>query len=117
HPVIEAANDLIAQNRQRMKTQSRCRINDKRKHLAQPPDKRSETDLVAMVNCRDIQSQAVYTAACIEKLLDQEGTSVKDIAVISRQGIGFPALMALRMALARRGIPISYTLTSSPGFR
>ncbi len=116
HPVIEAANDLIARNRQRMKTQSRCRINEKRKHLALPHDKTPETDRVTMVNCRDIQSQAVCAAVCIETLVNQEGGSVKDIAVISRQGIGFPALVALRMALARRGIPISYSLTSSPGF-
>ncbi len=116
HPVIEIANDLIARNRQRMKTQSRCRINDKRKHLALAHDKTPEKERVTMVCCRDIQSQAVYTAACIKKLLDQEGATVKDIAVICRQGIEYPALVALRMALARLGIPISYSLTSSPGF-
>lgn len=116
HPVIEASNDLIAKNRQRMKTQSRCRINDKRKHLALAPDKTLETERVDMVCCRDIQSQAVYAADCIKRLLDQENTTPQDIAVISRQGIGFPALVALRMAMARLKIPISYSLTSSPGF-
>lgn len=116
HPVIEAANDLIAQNRQRMKTRIRCRINDKRKHLAMDPDKTPETERPAMVFCKDIQSQAVYTAGCIKKLLDLEGATVPDIAVISRQGIEYPALVAVRMALAKLKIPISYSLKSSPGF-
>ncbi|WP_020585733.1 RecQ family ATP-dependent DNA helicase [Desulfobacter curvatus] len=116
HPVIEAANDLIAKNRQRMKTQVRCRINDKRKHLAMAPDKTPEKERVAMVCCKDIQSQAVYAAARIKKLLDQEGATVQDIAVISRQGIEYPALVAVRMALAKLKIPISYSLKSSPGF-
>nr|WP_320191600.1 RecQ family ATP-dependent DNA helicase [uncultured Desulfobacter sp.] len=116
HPVIEAANDLIAKNSRRMKTQISCRINDKRKHLALPPDKTPEKKRVDMICCKDIQSQAVYTAGCIEKLLDQEGTTPQNIAVISRQGIEYPALVAVRMALAKLKIPISYTLKSSPGF-
>ena len=116
HPVIEAANDLIAGNRQRMKTQVRCRINDKRKHLALTPDKTPEKERVSMVCCKDIQSQAVYVADCIKALLDQKSATFQDIAVISRQGIEYPALVTIRMALARLGIPISYSLKSSAGF-
>jgi ATP-dependent DNA helicase RecQ len=116
HPVIEAANDLIAQNRQRMKTQSRCRINDKRKPLALAPDKTPEKERVTMVCCKDLASQAVHAADCIKQLLDQKSATVHDIAVISRQGIEYPALVAVRMALARLEIPISYSLKSSPGF-
>jgi len=114
--VIEASNDLIAGNRQRMKTQVRCRINDKRKHLALTPDKTAEKERGSMVCCKDIQSQAVYAAACIKELLDQESATFQDIAVISRQGIEYPALVAIRMALARLEIPISYSLKSSSGF-
>ena len=117
HPVIEAANDLIARNSRRMKSQISCRINDKRKHLAPAPGKTPENERVDMVCCRDIQSQAVYTADCIKTLLDQNGTTPRDIAVISRQGIEYPALVAVRMALAKLGIQISYSLKSSPGFQ
>lgn len=116
HPVIEASNGLIAQNSRRMKTQIRCRINDKRTHLALPPDNTPEKDRVTMVCCKDVASQAVYAADCIKGLLDQQEATVQDIAVISRQGIEYPALVALRMALARLKIPISYSLKSSPGF-
>jgi ATP-dependent DNA helicase RecQ len=116
HPVIEASNDLIAQNSRRMKTQIRCRINDKRTHLALPPDKTPEKDRVTMVCCKDVASQAAYAADCIKGLLDQQEATVQDIAVISRQGIEYPALVAVRMALARLKIPISYSLKSSPGF-
>ncbi len=100
HPVIEAANDFIARNSRRMKSQISCRINDKRKHLALAPGKTPENERVDMVCCSDIQSQAVYTAGCIKTLLDQGSTTPRDIAVISRQGIEYPALVAVRMALA-----------------
>ena len=116
HPVIEAANDLIAQNRQRMKTQVKCRINDRRKHLGLPPDKTPEKERVTMVCCSGIQSQAVYAAGRIKQLVNQKETNLKDIAVISRQGIERPALVAVRMALARQNIPISCTLKPSAGF-
>ncbi len=116
HPVIETANHLIGINRDRMKTDQPCRINDRRRQSVFMPDKTPGDQRVEMVHCDTIAGQAVYTALCIDALLKQPGTRPRDIAVVSRQGIGFPALVALRMAFARKGIPLCYSLKSSPGF-
>ena len=62
HPVIETANHLIEKNRERMKTDQPCRINDKRRQQALAASGTPEQDRVTIVQCNDLATQAVYTA-------------------------------------------------------
>lgn len=111
-PIIETANALIALNRDRMKTDRPGRIN--RKRQAEP---QAEAEPVRIVHVSDVASQAVYVANTIKQILqDNPEARPDDMAVISRQGIAHPYLVALRMALAKEEIDFCYSIKSSAGF-
>lgn len=115
--VIQAANALIGLNRDRMKTQSPCRINKKRAGQVLTARDLPDRDKVFLVRAEDHLSQAVFMARKIKELLDEDpDLRPSDIAVLSRQGISFPCLVAVRMALAGLEIPFSYTLKKTAGF-
>ncbi|MCG8634465.1 MAG: RecQ family ATP-dependent DNA helicase [Desulfobacterales bacterium] len=117
NPVIQVSNSLIALNRDRMKTGQPIRINNKRKSRIKTPDKTPQDTLVRIVKVKDLPSQALFVADAIAGILkDRPGISPEDIAVVSRRGVSFPGLVALRMALKKRGIPFCYSLQSSAGF-
>ena len=117
HPIIQTSNTLITLNRDRMKTDQPGRINKKRKKQIKGPEKTDPGSLVQTVLFDDLPSQAVFVAEKIAAILKgQPATKPEDIAVVSRNGIDFPALVALRMALARKNIPFCYSLKSSAGF-
>lgn len=117
HPIIETANHLIRQNRFRMKTGRPCRINQSRRSQEKPAAQLPPGTLVRLGTCDGLPAQAVYVAQKISALLERPGTRPGDIAVVARQGIGFPALVSLRMALAAHGIPFCYALNNTPGFQ
>jgi ATP-dependent DNA helicase RecQ len=116
HPIIETASSLIRLNQSRMKIGEPGRINASRKALALPPEKTPDESRVGLTVCDDLASQAVFVAERIGDLLRSPETRPEDIAVIARQGIAYPALVSLRMALAKKGTPLSYSLKSGPGF-
>ncbi|MFO7749271.1 MAG: ATP-dependent helicase, partial [Desulfobacteraceae bacterium] len=117
HPIIQASTAFIAQNRDRMKTGQPCRINTGRAAQAKEAGKISQAELVQVVHCQSIASQALFTAQTIGRLLaGDNGIPPGRIAVVARQGIAFPPLVAVRMALARENIEFCYAMKSSAGF-
>ncbi|MFN2358349.1 MAG: 3'-5' exonuclease [Desulfotignum sp.] len=62
-------------------------------------------------------SQAVFVARKIKQLAeDNPDMNLHEIAVVSRQGMGYPALVSLRMALAKEAIPFCYSIKNGSGF-
>ena len=117
HAIIQASNDFIAQNQDRMKTDQACRINAKRSHQILAPEQTPDTDKVQVVQVPDLQTQACFVADTIQSLVSEKPhLDYSDIAVISRTGQGFPSLVALRLALAKAGIPFSRSLKNHHGF-
>jgi len=117
YPIIQASTSFIAQNENRMKKGEPCRINRKRKALAKTPDHMEKTDLVQIIHAGDIESQAAFVAQAIKKILNRNPEiRPGDIAVVSRQGISYPFLVAVRMALAKENISFCYSIKNSAGF-
>ena len=117
YSIIQASASLIALNKNRMKKGIKCRINKKRKALEQNPSDIEEAGLVKIVLADDIASQAVFVAEQIKAImLENPGTCAGDFAVISRRGISYPVLVAVRMALARENIDFSYSIKNSFSF-
>lgn len=74
-------------------------------------------DRVQMVHAPDIASQAAFVAKMIRQILDlNPDLKQEDIAVVSRLGISYPPLVALRMALAQEKINFSYPMKNNSGF-
>lgn len=117
YPIIQASNAFITLNENRMKTDQPCRINRKRKSLEQRIEAIEKHTLVQIVHAEDIASQAVFVAETIKQILDENpGIRPDDIAVISRQGISYPYLVAVRMALAKENIEFCHSIKNSAGF-
>ncbi len=117
HPIVAAANAFISQNRERMKTDHPCRVDKGRKKTLLPPDQIPGPEKIQIVHTQDPASQAVFVAKTIQELVaGPDGLDPSRIAVVSRTGLGYPALVALRMALAQAGIPFSRTLKPNKGF-
>lgn len=115
-PIIETSASFIAQNENRMKKGQPSRINRKRNRgkRANPVEK---TALVQIVHAQDLSSQAVFVAEAIKKILKQNPEARPgDIAVVSRQGISYPPLVALRMVLAKGEIDFCYSIKNAAGF-
>ena len=117
YPIIQASADFISLNENRMKKDQICHINKKRKTQARKPEDLEKESLVQVVHAPDIESQAVFAAARIKQILNQNsGIKPGDIAVVSRQGISHTPLVAFRMALAKENIPFCYSIKTSAGF-
>lgn len=117
YPVIQASNAFIALNANRMKTNFPCRINGKRKSREQEAHKIETNELVQIVQVKDMASQAVFAARKIKQIMaDNSEMRFYDVAVVSRQGMGYPFLVSLRMALAKEKIPFCYSIKSGSGF-
>ena len=115
--IIQASASFIAQNENRMKRDQQSCINRKRSSLEQRPDTMGKKDLVQIVHARDLSSQAVFVAETIREILTQNPEiSPGEIAVVSRQGIAYPFLVAVRMALAKEGIDFCYAIKNAAGF-
>ncbi|MCK5100870.1 MAG: ATP-dependent helicase, partial [Desulfobacteraceae bacterium] len=101
----------------RMKTDWPCRINAKRKSQELKSYKIGKESLVQIVHAPDIASEAVFVAEKIKAIMhDHPKTRLSDFAVVSRHGISFPYLVAVRMALAKEDIGFCYSIKSSSGF-
>ncbi len=117
HPIIQVSNSFIALNKNRMKTDWPCRINNKRKALELKPGQMDAGSLVQLVRVNHVAEQAVHIAKKIKYLkAEHPDLNLNHIAVISRQGIAYPFLVAVRMALAMQNIPFSYSIKNSAGF-
>ncbi|MFH2059489.1 MAG: RecQ family ATP-dependent DNA helicase [Pseudomonadota bacterium] len=117
YPMIQASNAFIALNKNRMKTGSPCRINEKRKSQEQEACKIENSGLVQIVQVKDMASQAGFVARKIKQLMtDDPDMKLHDIAVVSRQGMGYPSLVSVRMALAKEEIQFCYSIKNGSGF-
>ncbi len=119
--IINAANSLIARNRDRMKTEQTIAINDARKGLpaggvlaGRDPVSRGKVQLLA---CRTIGAQ---TLAVVQELkrLKRLWPELRwtDCAILARHGIGKPELTHMRSALEDEHIPISLPLETGQSF-
>lgn len=116
-PLIQVSNRFISQNQNRMKTNRPCRINEKRKAFEQPASTIPDTEQVQVVQVRNMASQARFVAREIKRLKQRHpDLAFRDMAVVSRHGIGYPYLVSLRMALATEEIPFCYSVKSGSGF-
>ncbi len=116
-PIIETANSFIALNRNRMKTDHPCCINRRRHSQISDPENIDESLFVHLVNVKNIETQAVFVASQIKQILSENSEiSPGDIAVVSRHGISYPCLVAMRIALAKQKISFCRTLKNSAGF-
>ncbi|RLB90037.1 MAG: hypothetical protein DRH26_10410 [Deltaproteobacteria bacterium] len=117
YPIIQTSNEFIALNENRMKTDCPCRINERRKSHEPEACKTETNELVQVVKVKDMASQAVFVAQKIKQLMaDNSDMKLSDVAVVSRQGMGYPFLVSLRMALAKEEIPFCYSIKSGSGF-
>ena len=117
YPIIQASNAFIALNENRMKTDSPCRINGRRRSKEQEAHKIETSELVQVVQAKNIASQAMFVARKIKQLMaDNPDMKLHDVAVVSRQGMGYPSLMSVRMALAKEEIPFCYSIKNGSGF-
>jgi ATP-dependent DNA helicase RecQ len=117
YPIIQVSASFIALNKNRMKKDQPCRINQKRKFLEVMPENMAKDALVQIVHVQDVASQAVFVAEKIKQILkDNPKTRPDDFAVISRQGIFFSYLVAMRMALAKAHIDFCYSMKNNSGF-
>jgi len=117
YPIIQASASFIALNKNRMKKDQPCRINQKRKSQELMPDNIEKKTLVQIVHAEDIASQAVFVAEKIKQIMhDNPETRPDDFAVISRQGISYSYLVAVRMALAKEKIDFCHSIKNNSGF-
>ncbi len=116
YPIIQASNAFIALNKNRMKTDSPCRINERRRSQVQQAHKIGTSELVQVVQVKDMASQAAFVARKIKQFTTDIDIKLHDVAVVSRQGMGYPSLVSLRMALAREEIPFCYSIKNGSGF-
>ncbi|MDA3918157.1 MAG: RecQ family ATP-dependent DNA helicase [Deltaproteobacteria bacterium] len=117
HPIIKASSSLISFNKIRMKKDRPLCLNKKRRAMALNADRIAKSNLVQLVHASDIESQACFTAQKIKQIMEElPEVRFDDFAIISRHGISFPFLVAVRMALAQLGIPFCYSIKSSSGF-
>jgi ATP-dependent DNA helicase RecQ len=117
YPIIQASASFIALNENRMKKGQACHINQKRKSQELISDTIAKKNLVQLAHAEDIASQAVFVAETIKQILhDNPKTRPDDFAVISRLGISYPYLVAVRMALAKENIEFCHSLKNNSGF-
>ncbi|MCY3657695.1 MAG: RecQ family ATP-dependent DNA helicase [Caldilineaceae bacterium] len=115
--IIAAANQLIAHNRDRMKTEYEIRINEERRNhhpggiLANVD--RGLRGRVQVVNCQDTVAQAL---AAVTELTRLKGLlpdlAWEDCAVLARRGLTGDELDHFRSAANHAGIPLSLPLGS-----
>ena len=117
YPIIQVSASFIALNENRMKKGRTCTINKKRSALKQEPRDIAEKALVKIVSADDMASQAIFVAEKIKDImLKRPDACASDFAVISRNGIAYPFLVAVRMALARENIDFCYSIKNDSGF-
>jgi ATP-dependent DNA helicase RecQ len=117
YPIIETSSALIALNQNRMKKDEPYRINKKRKCEEHPHEIAEKKNFVRMIHSGDISSQAVFAAKKIKQILDRNpDIKIGEIAVVSRHGISYPPLVALRMALAAENVEFSHSIKNNSGF-
>ena len=115
--IIAAANQLIAHNRDRMKTEHEIRINEARRNH-HPGGILADVDRglrgrVQIVDCRDTVAQAL---AAVTELARLKGLlpnlAWEDCAVLARRGLAGDELDHFRSAANDAGIPLSLPLGS-----
>ena len=117
HHIIAAANQLIAHNRDRMKTEHEIRINEARRNhhpggiLANVD--RGLRGRVQIVDCRDTVAQALAAVSELKRLKGLlPDLAWEDCAVLARRGLTGDELDHFRSAANHAGIPLSLPLGS-----
>ena len=110
-PVIMAlGNALIAHNRDRMKTGHPMKISPQ--YLA----RRSKGEVV-FFSVQDVMDQARQLVAALKRIISNHPTPpLEHMAILSRNGMDHPMLLAVRSMLESQGIPMSLPLTGSSRF-
>ena len=115
--IIAAANQLIARNRDRMKTKHEIRINDARSNH-HPGGMLANVDRglrgrVQIVDCQDIVAQALAAVAELKRFKSLlPDLSWEDCAVLAKHGLTGDELVHFRSAASHAGIPLSLPLGS-----
>ena len=115
--IINAANEVIGHNKDRMKTHQEIRINDARQHLPEggvlhqlDPVARG---CVQILTCEDIRQQ---TVAVVQELQRLKGVLTDlnwdQCAILARHGMAKKELTHIRSALEQAAIPVSLPLES-----
>jgi len=108
--IMELGNALISHNRDRMKTGHPMKISPP--YLA----KRLQGEVVSFM-ARDEMDQARQLASALKGMLAKQPTlHLEEMAVLSRNGMSHPMLLAVRWVLEKEGIPMSLPLTGSNRF-
>ena len=115
--IIAAANQLIAHNRDRMKTEHEIRINEARRNhhpggiLANVD--RGLRGRVQIVDCQDTVAQALAAVSELKRLKGLlPDLAWEDCAVLARRGLTGDELDHFRSAANHAGIPLSLPLGS-----
>jgi ATP-dependent DNA helicase RecQ len=108
--IMDLGNALIAHNRDRMKTGHPMKISPQ--YLAQ----RSKGEVVSF-QARDEMDQARQLAAALKIVsAKRSAPPLEQMAILSRNGMNHPMLLAVRSVLEAQGIPMSLPLTGSSRF-
>ena len=115
--IIAAANQLIAHNRDRMKTKYEIRINEARRYHhpggALANADRGLRGRVQIVECQDTAAQALAAVAELTRLKSLlPDLAWEDCAVLARHGLTGDELEHFRSAAHHAGIPLSLPLGS-----
>lgn len=108
--IMELGNALITHNRDRMKTGHPMKISPQ--YLAQRPQGE-----VVSFQVRDEMDQARQLATALKIVLAKHpAPPLEEMAILSRNGMNHPMLLAVRWVLEAQGIPMSLPLTGSSRF-
>ena len=115
--IIDAANGVIANNKDRMKNQQAIRINDARQPLPEGGTLYQLDPMakgrVQILSCKDIHQQ---TLAVVEELQRLKGVLANldwdQCAILARNGMTKKELTHIRSALEQAGVPVSLPVES-----
>jgi len=108
--IMELGNALISHNRDRMKTGHPMQISPQ--YLAQRPQGE-----VILFQVLDEMDQARQLAEALKMMLAKHpAPALEEMAILSRNGMNHPMLLAVRSVLEAQGIPMSLPLTGASRF-
>ncbi|GAB6142947.1 RecQ family ATP-dependent DNA helicase [Desulfocicer niacini] len=108
--LLDLGNALIAHNRERMKTGYPMKISPQ--YLAG----RGRGEVV-FFQVRDVMDQARQLAAALAQITRKHpAPPLEQMAILSRNGMALPMLLAVRTVLEAQGVPMSLPLTGSNRF-
>ncbi len=115
--IIKAANQLIAHNQDRMKTEHAITINDSRRAQPEGGALALSDPLVQgkvhLLSCENLAQQTLAALNEVRRLKEiADDLQWQDIAILARNGISKPELSHIRSAFEQHGVPLSLPLES-----